>query len=150
MAGKLVNLQGPTKPKRELGYPRHCPSWDIDVVISRLWIPYRKPGFQEEPFMEISLMSNNSGTSKIHYSKNPGKCPVLPPSSYHNLDLNVHSFPSKVFFKPLAIFYISLKMRTGSKNHFAFLVPELKPPGKRGITHTTKSRHVLEQNFTAC
>ena len=41
--------------------------WDGDVVISRLWIPYRKPGFQEEAFMEISLMSNNSGTSKIHF-----------------------------------------------------------------------------------
>ena len=41
--------------------------WDGDVVISRLWIPYRKPGFQEESFMKISLVSNNSGTSKIHF-----------------------------------------------------------------------------------
>ena len=40
---------------------------DGDVVISRLWIPYRKPGFQEESFMKISLVSNNSGTSKIHF-----------------------------------------------------------------------------------
>ena len=37
------------------------------MVISRLWIPYRKPGFQEESFMKISLVSNNSGTSKIHF-----------------------------------------------------------------------------------
>ena len=41
--------------------------WDGDVIISRLWIPYRKPGFQEESFMKISLVSNNSGTSKIHF-----------------------------------------------------------------------------------
>ena len=41
--------------------------WDDDVVISRLWIPYRKPGFQEESFMKISLVANNSGTSKIHF-----------------------------------------------------------------------------------
>ena len=41
--------------------------WDGDVVISRLWISYRKPDFQEELFMKISLLSNNSGTSKIHF-----------------------------------------------------------------------------------
>ena len=41
--------------------------WDDDVVISRLWIPYRKPGFQEELFIKISLVANNSGTSKIHF-----------------------------------------------------------------------------------
>ena len=41
--------------------------WDDDVVISRLWIPYRKPGFQEESVMKISLVANNSGTSKIHF-----------------------------------------------------------------------------------
>ena len=28
--------------------------WDGDVVISRLWIPYRKPGFQKESLMTIS------------------------------------------------------------------------------------------------
>ena len=41
--------------------------WDGDVVISRFWISYRKPGFQEESFMKISLVSDNSGTSKIHF-----------------------------------------------------------------------------------
>ena len=41
--------------------------WDGDVVISRLWIPYRKPGFLEESFMKISLVSNNSGAFKIHF-----------------------------------------------------------------------------------
>ena len=41
--------------------------WDGDVVISRLSIPYRKPGFQEESFMKISLVSSNSCTSKIHF-----------------------------------------------------------------------------------
>ena len=41
--------------------------WDDDVVISRLWIPYRKTGFQEESFMKINLVANNSGTSKIHF-----------------------------------------------------------------------------------
>ena len=41
--------------------------WDGDVVISRLWNPYRKQGFQEESFMKISLVSNNSGASKIHF-----------------------------------------------------------------------------------
>ena len=41
--------------------------WDGNVVISRLWILYRKPGFQEKSLVKISLMSNNSGTSKIHF-----------------------------------------------------------------------------------
>ena len=36
--------------------------WDGDEVIS-----YRKPVFQEESFMKIGLVSNNSGTSKIHF-----------------------------------------------------------------------------------
>ena len=37
------------------------------MVISRLRIPDRKPNFQEKSLMIISLMSNNFGTSKIHY-----------------------------------------------------------------------------------
>ena len=40
---------------------------DDDVVISRLRILYRKPGFQEKSLEIVSLMSNNSDTSKIHF-----------------------------------------------------------------------------------
>ena len=31
--------------------------WDGDVVISRLWIPYRKPSFQEDPEERVQLIN---------------------------------------------------------------------------------------------
>ena len=44
-----------------------CRPLDGDVVISRVQIRFRKPGFQEKSLMIINLMSNNFDTSKIHY-----------------------------------------------------------------------------------
>ena len=38
-----------------------------NVAISRLGILYWKPGFQVESLVKVSLMSNSSGTSKIHF-----------------------------------------------------------------------------------
>ena len=51
-------------------YARLLPAkkiWDNDVVISRWRILYWHPGFQEESLVKVSLMSNNSDTSKIHF-----------------------------------------------------------------------------------
>ena len=42
-------------------------SWDDDAVFSRLRILYWHPGFQEESLVKVSLMSNNSDTSKIYF-----------------------------------------------------------------------------------
>ena len=40
---------------------------DGDVVISRLRILYWVPGFQEKSLVVVSLMSNYSDTTKIHF-----------------------------------------------------------------------------------
>ena len=44
--------------------------WDDDVVISRLRIPYRKPGFQEESFTSLWHAHKSRATFSRNFTRN--------------------------------------------------------------------------------